>query len=92
MSSQPASRSARLSCSEQLRYARHILQQKSQTLAQLATRLDHDFYRPVGYLYECREAEASVGGLLSKQTVRHRGPPEKPEYCVFREPKEGRRA
>ncbi|OHB83638.1 MAG: KpsF/GutQ family protein [Planctomycetes bacterium RBG_16_64_12] len=54
MSSEAAARSGKLSPFEQLRYARQILQQESQTLAQLANRLNQEFCRAVTYLYECR--------------------------------------
>jgi len=39
---------------EQLRYAREILLWESQALAEVARRLDGEFCRAVGYLYECR--------------------------------------
>src|SRR3972149_8889377 len=54
MGSEAAARSGKLSPFEQLRYARQILQQESQTLAQLANRLNQEFCRAVTYLYECR--------------------------------------
>ena len=49
-----AARSAKMSPFEQLRCAREILQRESQTLWQLAKRLDHEFCRAVEYLYGCR--------------------------------------
>jgi len=54
MSSEAAARLDKLSPFEQLRCARQILEQESQTLAQLAKRLDHEFCRAVERLYACR--------------------------------------
>jgi arabinose-5-phosphate isomerase len=54
MSAEPIPTPARLSPFEQLRQGRHILQQESQTLAQLAKRLDQQFCRAVELLYQCR--------------------------------------
>jgi arabinose-5-phosphate isomerase len=54
MSSEPAPQSGKLSPFEQLRAARQILQRESDTLAQLAKRLNHEFCRAVDYLYRCR--------------------------------------
>jgi len=54
MSSEAAARLGRLSPFEQLRCARQILEQESQTLAQLAKRLDQAFCRAVERLYACR--------------------------------------
>jgi len=54
MSSEAGARLGRLSPFEQLRSARQILEQESQTLARLAKRLDHGFCRAVERLYACR--------------------------------------
>ncbi|HUT89076.1 MAG TPA: KpsF/GutQ family sugar-phosphate isomerase [Thermoguttaceae bacterium] len=54
MSSEAAARLGKLSPFEQLRCARQIIEQESQTLAQLAKRLDHEFCRAVERLYACR--------------------------------------
>jgi arabinose-5-phosphate isomerase len=49
-----ARRSVRLSPFEQLRFGREIIQLESRTLAEMAERLDDQFRRAVGYLYNCR--------------------------------------
>lgn len=54
MSMEAAATPAPRSPFEQLRYARHIIQTESRTLAQVARRLDHEFCRAVQYLYGCR--------------------------------------
>jgi arabinose-5-phosphate isomerase len=54
MSSEAAAAGAELSPFEQLRHGREILKRESQTLAQLADRLDTRFCDAVGYLYRCR--------------------------------------
>jgi len=53
MSTEAAPTPPRLSPFEQLAYARQILQLESRTLAETATRLDHEFCRAVGHLYGC---------------------------------------
>jgi arabinose-5-phosphate isomerase len=53
MSAEPAEVAIRLSPFEQLHEGRQILQQESQTLAQLAKRLDQAFCQAVELLYHC---------------------------------------
>ena len=71
--SSDAARSARLSPFEQLRYARQILQLESRTLAQLATRLNHDFCKAVEHLYRCRGSVIVSGmgkaGLVGRKIM-----------------------
>ncbi len=54
MSTEAAARLGKLCPFEQLRCARQIIEQESQTLAQLAKRLDHEFCRAVERLFACR--------------------------------------
>lgn len=54
MSAEPVKAPTNLSPFEQLRQGRQIIQQESQTLAQLAKRLDSRFCRAVELLYQCR--------------------------------------
>ena len=73
MSSQPALRSARLSPFEQLRCAREILQRESQSLAELARRLDARFCQAVELLYGCRGSVIVSGmgkaGLVGRKIM-----------------------
>jgi len=54
MSTEAAARPIQLSPFEQLRHARLIVQQESDALADVASRLDDQFCRAVGCLYGCR--------------------------------------
>ena len=54
MSSEALARSGKLSPFEQLHYAREVLTRESQTLGEVAKRLDGSFCRAVDVLYRCR--------------------------------------
>jgi arabinose-5-phosphate isomerase len=74
------SMSTEVSCSqsvlspfEQLRYARHIIEQESRTLSAVARRLDGEFCRAVDYLYHCRGSVIVTGmgkaGLVGQKIM-----------------------
>jgi arabinose-5-phosphate isomerase len=54
MSTEAAATSGDWSPFEQLRLGREIIQRESRALAEIATRLDHEFCRAVAFLYGCR--------------------------------------
>ena len=71
---------------EQLRYARQIIQAESQSLAQLAGRLDGEFCRAVEYLYRCRGNVIVTGmgkaGLVGQKIMATLASTGTPAHCL----------
>jgi len=71
---------------EQLRYARQIIQLESRSLARVAKRLDGEFCRAVGYLYECRGNVILSGmgkaGLVGQKIMATLASTGTPSHCL----------
>ncbi|NUQ64795.1 MAG: KpsF/GutQ family sugar-phosphate isomerase [Pirellulales bacterium] len=73
MSMDAARRPAELTPFEQLRFARHVVQQESRALAELARRLDSRFCHAVELVYRCRGSVIVTGigkaGLIGQKIM-----------------------
>jgi arabinose-5-phosphate isomerase len=86
MSMEAAAQPVPLSPFEQLRHARQIIQAESQSLVQVAKRLDGEFCRAVKHLYECRGNVIVSGigkaGLIGQKIMATLASTGTPAHCL----------